>query len=72
MVALEVTSILESMGYIGRLIFVDGSQSLVKKLVAGQLDIENDLKLEMSLLFGALSRIIPREIFLKYKVCFCL
>lgn len=68
MVAMEVATLLESMGYVGRLIFVDGSATFVKKLVGRQLDTEDDFQLEMSILFRALSRIIPNEIFLKYKV----
>lgn len=67
-VAGELMASLEQLGYNGTLIFIDGSPLLMKELGSKQLQFENELQLQMGVLFGLMSQVFPQTDILKYKV----
>lgn len=65
--AIELVNILESLGYDGTLICIDGSPLFIKQIIMN-LGIENDEDYEMAIICYILSYFIPLDEIAKHKV----
>lgn len=69
MIAIQLASLLEAEGRIGRLILIDGSPAMFKELLLRQIpDAASDAVLQTISLCGLMQLYIPQEIVMKHKV----
>lgn len=70
LVALELASMLEELGYIGKLVLVDGSPDMVKQTVNEEFQNQTTDELQISLLFKLVTHMLPLSDLLPYRVRF--
>lgn len=68
LVALELASMLEELGYVGKLILIDGAPNMTKELVNQQFPNASLNQIQITLLFRILTHIFPMKDLLEHHV----